>query len=333
MAARVSVAIVTYNSASQIAGCLATVLAQSLPPAEIVVWDNGSSDDSAARARAMGAEVLACDRNLGFAAGANAVIRRTTAPYVLLLNPDAYPAADYLARLHEAAESDPRIGSATGKLVRVPTGDGPRLIDSAGHVFYRNRTALNRGENEPDLGQFDEPGEVFGVCAAAALYRRAMLEDVRVGEEYFAGAFFAYLEDVDLDWRARLRGWRAWYVPAAVAVHERGHKGKRRMKHTAVLRHSVKNRYLMMLRNDRLGDVLRDLPAIAGIEILRLLDYALTQPGALRGYLDLPGLIRPALAARRQIQARRTVDARAVRRWLRPYPLRAKLREALGAPG
>src|SRR5262249_58653681 len=119
------------------------------------------------------------------------------------------------------------IGSLSGKLLRGDPVEGPSVIDSAGHVLYRNRTALNRGENEPDRGQFDEPAEVFGVCAAAALYRRAMLEDVRVGDDYFDSTFFAYLEDVDLDWRARLRGWKAWYAPAAVAIHERGHTGKR----------------------------------------------------------------------------------------------------------
>ncbi len=165
------------------------------------------------------------------------------------------------------------------------------------------------------------------ICAAAALYRRAMLEDVRVADEYFDSRFFAYLEDVDLDWRARLLGWTAYYVPAAVAYHERGHKGKRRMKHAGVLRHSLKNRYLMMLKNDRFADLLRDLPAIVGMEALRALDYAVTHPGALRGYADLVRLIGPALRSRRAIQGRRRVAAPALRRWMAPYPFRRKLRE------
>jgi GT2 family glycosyltransferase len=204
------------------------------------------------------------------------------------------------------------------------------VIDSAGHVLYRNRAALNRGENEPDHGQYDAAGEVFGVCAAAALYRRAMLEDVRIGEgEYFDSRFFAYLEDVDLDWRARLRGWKAYYVPGAIALHERGHKGKRRTKHAAVLRHSLKNRYLMVLRNDRWIDLVRDLPAIAAMEALRLVDYALTHPSALRGYLDLVPLLGHAAASRRAIQRRRAVEPAAIRGWLQPYPFRQKLREAL----
>jgi len=329
VASQVSVGIITYHSAGRIGRCLRSVLGQSLAPAEVVVWDNASADDSVAQARGLGVRVLTSERNLGFAAAANELIRQTAGAYFLLLNPDAYPAPDYLARLHAAAEADPRIGSLSGKLVRGDPAAGPVVIDSAGHVFYRNRSALNRGENEADRGQFDEPGEVFGVCAAAALYRRAMLDDVRVGGDYFDPAFFAYLEDVDLDWRARLRGWRAYYVPGAVAIHERGHQGKRRTKHPAVLRHSLKNRYLMMLRNDRLPDLLRDLPAIAGIELLRAVDYALTHPSALRGYLDLLPLLPGGLAARRQIQARRLTPPAALRGWLRPYPFRAKLRAAL----
>lgn len=329
MGGSVSVGIVAYNSARDLGACLEAVRGQTLPLGEVVVWDNASTDGSAEVARAGGATVVVSGENLGFAAAANELVRRTAGPYLLLLNPDASPMPDYLERLVSAAESDPRIGSVTGKLVRPAAGAGLPVIDSAGHILYRNRSALNRGENEPDRGQYDTAGEVFGVCAAAALYRRAMLDDVRIGEEYFDSRFFAYLEDVDLDWRARLRGWKAYYVPGALALHERGHKGKRRMKHVAVLRHSLKNRYLMMLRNDRWVDLARDLPAIAGMETLRLLDYAVTHPGALRGYLDLVALLGHVVASRRAIQGRRMAAAGAIRAWLQPYPFRQKLREVL----
>jgi hypothetical protein len=106
------------------------------------------------------------------------------------------------------------------------------------------------------------------------------------------------------------------------------------MKYPWALRHSLKNRYLMMVRNDRLGDVLRDLPAIAGMEALLVLDYLLTHPTALRGYVDLLRLLPRAAAARRAIQARRLAPAPTLRDWRRPYPIRRKIREAvLGIPG
>lgn len=161
-------------------------------------------------------------RNLGYAGAANRAIRESSGAYVLLLNPDVTLAPTFVERLPEVAERDPGIGSLTGKLLRRPAGPGECRIDSTGHVLYRSRWAADRGTGEPDRGQYDAPGEVFGVSDAAALYRRAMLEDVRVGAEYFPESFFAYLEDVDLDWRARLRGWRAYCVPGAVAHYARG---------------------------------------------------------------------------------------------------------------
>ena len=324
MTASVAVGIVTYDSAGYLPRCLDAVRAQSVAPAEVLVWDNGSADASVAVARARRIPVVAAGRNLGFAAAANELIRRTTADLLLLLNPDAYPDPEYLARTARVMERHAEVGSVTGKLLRAAPAGSP-VIDSTGHVLYRSRYVVNRGENEPDRGQYDTPGEVFGVCAAAALYRRAMLEDVRVGPDYFDPSFFAYLEDVDLDWRARLRGWRAYYEPSAVAWHERGHAGKRDTKNAVLLRHSLKNRYLMMLRNDRPGDILRDALAIAGMEGMRLADYALTHPAALRGYLDLLPLLRRAVVARRAIQRGRRVSPASMRPWLEPYPVRRAL--------
>jgi GT2 family glycosyltransferase len=328
--ANVTACVVTYNSARCLRRCLEALDAQSRQPAHVLVWDNASGDESAALAKRHGADVVLASTNVGFARAVNELIPRATTPYVLLLNPDAYLGPRYIELLERAADADPGIGSVTGKLVRpAPPGEIP-ILDSTGHVLYRNRVAVNRGENEPDRGQFDTAGEVFGTCAAAALYRRAMLEDVRVGNEYFDSTFFAYLEDVDLDWRARLRGWKAYYVPSAVAEHERGHKGDRRRQSALEIRHSLKNRYLMMVRNDRLADVLPDLGVILITEVLRLLDYGLSHPAALSGYIRALRLLRPAVAARRQIQARRLVDGAALRSWLQPYPLARKLRQRLG---
>ncbi len=318
----VSVCIITYNSESQVGQCLEALGAQTRKPAEVLVWDNASADRSAALAEGQGARVVRAQKNVGFARAANELIRLSSTPYVLLLNPDAYPHPHYLERLEQAAESDAAIGSVTGKLVRPGDPVETLVLDSTGHVLYRNRVPANRGANELDRGQYDAPGEVFGVCAAAALYRRAMLEDVRLGGEYFDSTFFVYLEDVDLDWRARLRGWKAYYVPTAVAVHERGHKGDRRRQSAREVHHSLKNRYLMMARNDRLVDLLPDLGVILTTEILRLLDYGLRRPTALSGYLHTLRLLPHLVATHRQIQRRRLVDGAALRSWLEPVALR-----------
>jgi GT2 family glycosyltransferase len=326
---KVTACIVTYNSERFLDRCLAALDMQTRRPAQVLVWDNASADGSAARAKAHGAEVILSASNVGFARAANELIERTTTPYVLLLNPDAYLQPRYIERLEQAAEADPAIGSLTGKLLRPARLGEIALLDSTGHVLCRNRVPMNRGENDPDLGQHDGPGDIFGVCAAAALYRRTMLDDVRVGTDYFDSTFFVYLEDVDLDWRAQLRGWRARYVPTAVAEHERGHTGKRRRQSALELRHSLKNRYLMMLRNDRLRDVLPHLGVILITEALRFVDYGLSRPTALSAYVQILALVPHAMASRRDIQRSRLADDQALRRWLEPYPFARKLRHRL----
>ena len=233
----------------------------------------------------------------------------------------------------ERSKPIPRSEAPPGSCSGASLPVAAPVLDSTGHVLYRNRVAANRGENEPDCGQYDTAGEVFGVCAAAALYRRAMLEDVRLGDDYFDSKFFVYLEDVDLDWRARLRGWKAYYVPTAVAIHERGHRGDRRRQTAPEIQHSLKNRYLLMIRNDRFADVLRDLAVILITEILRLLDYGLRRPAALSGYFRALRFLPHAVATHRQIHRRRLVGGAALRRWLEPVRFRRDVESALGRRG
>jgi GT2 family glycosyltransferase len=329
MTGKVSICIVTHNSEADVDRCLGALERQTRAPAEVLVWDNASADRSVALVERLGVPVVRAPENIGFARAANELIRRTTTPYVLLLNPDARLQPRYIEELERTAEADPAVGSVTGKLVRPARGGETPLLDSTGHVLHRNRVATNRGENEPDHGQYDTAGEVFGVCAAAALYRRAMLDDVRVDDEYFDSTFFAYYEDVDLDWRARLRGWKAYYVPSAVAEHERGHRGDERRRTAFAIRHSLKNRYVTMVRNDRPTDALRCAGSILVTEVLRFVNYGVSRPAALTGYVQVLRSLRHAVATRREIQRRRLIDGPALRRWLEPYPFRRELRRRL----
>jgi GT2 family glycosyltransferase len=327
--APVAAVVINYGGAADLPACLGSLRGQTRPPREIVVVDNRSPDDSVTllRARFPDVRLVPLDRNLGYAGGANVGIRETSAPYVLLLNPDVVLEPDFLAALIDCAERRTDAGSFTGKLLRPPGPTGPRIIDSTGHVLFRSRWIANRGEGEADTGRYDEPGEVFGVSGAAPLYRRAMLDDVRVDGEVFAESFFVYLEDVDLDWRARLLGWKALYVPTAVARHERGQKGGARRPDPAILRHSLKNRYLLMLRNDRLRDVLQDAWAILPLEPVRILDFLVTAPRSLGGGLDLLRLLPATLRQRRAIRRRVRISRREFRRWLRPVPDRGTVLE------
>jgi GT2 family glycosyltransferase len=321
----VSVAVVNWNGAHDLPACLTSVLGQTVP-VDVAVYDNASTDGSAdlVARRFPGVRLVRLRENLGYAGAANRAIEGSTAEFILLLNPDVSLAPMFVERLLTAARADPRIGSLTGKLLMAPAEEPPR-IDSTGHVLFRTRWAVNRGQGEPDRGQHDTPGDVFGVPGAAALYRRAMLEDVRVGREYLAESFFVYLEDVDLDWRARLRGWRAWYVPAAAGFHRRGHRGRASMKDPRILRHGLKNHCLLLVRNDTVGDLLRDLPGVILTELARAAAYGRARPSAWLGYWDALRLLPRSLRERRVIQGRRTVPPEAFRPWLAAGAFRHRL--------
>jgi GT2 family glycosyltransferase len=333
----VSVVVINFNGGDLLTGCVEQVLAQTHAAVEIVVVDNRSWDDSAAtiRRRFPQVRLIESSRNLGYAGAANVAVRESSSPYLLLLNPDVLLAPTFLDQLVRAAEERPQAGSFTGKLLRRSHHAGPPVIDSAGHEMFRNRWAVNRGEDQEDVGQYDQVEEVFGVCGAAPFYRRDMLQDVRVGDQVFAESFFLYLEDVDLDWRARLRGWKAYYVPTAVAYHERGFKAGSRSQDAAILRHAVKNRYLMMLRNDSVADLLLDAWAVLPTEILRALDLALWSPRSLREYLGIWRLLRQTLTERRAIRQGARASRQEMRRWISGVPDRrrvaARLRWLIGS--
>jgi GT2 family glycosyltransferase len=322
----VSVIIVNWNGARTLPAVLQAVRAQRYQPIEIIVVDNGSRDGSLTALEADGSvRLIKNERNLGFAAANNQALAVARGEFVLLLNNDAILTPDYLGALVADLKSDSRRGSACGKLLRPVDGRGLATIDSAGHVMYRNLWPTNRGEGEPDGPDYDHSMEVFGVCAAAGLYSRAMLDDVAIEGEPFDNTFFAYLEDVDLDWRARLRGWRSWYDADAVAYHERGGTGL--WFSTAIQRHILKNRLLMGIKNDGGPQLYRRLPGIVAFTAAKAVQNLLTRPGALLGFVDVVRLLPSTLKKRRLIQQNRRVEPGELERWYQPYPYRRKLRE------
>lgn len=321
----VSVIVVNWNGRRFLKPCLESVRAQQYQPIEIIVVDNGSTDGSIAELSAdPGVRLIKNPGNTGFAVANNQGMAAASGEFVLLLNNDALLRPDYVARLVADLTAEPRRGSATGKLLR-PSSDGAALIDSAGHVLHRNLWASNRGEGEPDGPPYDRAAEVFGVCAAAALYRRQMLDDVALDGEVFDANFFAYLEDADLDWRARLRGWRSWYDPEAIAFHQRGGSGL--WFSTRIQRHILKNRLLMFIKNDSGRQVYPRLPGILAFTAAKAVQLLLSRPGALLGFADVVRLMPVTLSKRRAIQRGRTVMPAAIEPWFQPYPYVQKIRE------
>jgi GT2 family glycosyltransferase len=305
---QVSVVVVSWNSADFLADCLASVRAQSLEPCQVIVVDNASRDDSPRLARQAGAEVLEAGENLGFCGGSNLGWSRCRGGAVLFLNPDVILERDYLERAAAVLEERPDVGMVAGKLLRF---DGVTL-DSAGQMLGRSRRTVERGYGLPDRGQFDDPGPVFSVCGAAALYRQRTLEEVALDGQVFDEDFFAFHEDLDLGWRASRRGWRGWYEPRARARHFRGSSdaarraGSRRRRLATLppelVYHAVKNRYLAMIKNDTAGALLADLPFLLGRELLIWGFLALRRPRAGLRVLADRGARRRAWARRRRLK-------------------------------
>jgi GT2 family glycosyltransferase len=308
----VSVNIVTFNSAGDIESCLKSLETQTFRNFRIRIFDNASTDGTAARAQGFDVEITRSDKNLGFAAAHNRLIRNSASDYVLVLNPDALLREDFLEHIVHDLAARPDAGSASGKLLRMDN----ITIDSTGIVMLRNQRHLDRGADQPDIGQFDKAGDIFGPSGAAALYRRTALEDTAIDGEYFDEDFFAYREDADLAWRMQLLGWSSIYIPKAVAQHRRRVTPERRSQLPEVINyHSVKNRFLLRI-NNMTGDLYRrDFWRITGRDTI-VVGYVLLREWTSApafGFLmrNLPRLWRK----RKVIQAKVRVQPGELCRW------------------
>lgn len=318
---RVTACVVSYNTRDHLPGCLDALRAQDHPALEVAVIDNASADGSAGlvATRFPDVRLLANDSNRGYAGAANQALRLAGDGALLLCNPDVRPAPDYIRHALAALRADPRTASVQGKLLRL-SRDGGRtdLIDTTGHQAFTTRLFRNRGEGEADAGQWDTAGEVFGVSGACALYRTAALHDVAVHGEAFDHDLFAFWEDVDLDWRLQMRGWRARYEPLAHGWHERGGAGARRS--ATVERLNFANRFLVVLKNDDPRALARALPGVLATSTLKAAELAVTVPAAFLGSFAHARLVPRILAKRRVIHAQATVPAGCVvARWFAPF--------------
>lgn len=322
----VSAVIVNWNHGGLLPSCLDALLAQDYSALEIVVVDNASSDGSPEWLpdRYPAVQLWRFPKNVGFAHALNTGVQNSRGEFVLSLNPDVVARPTFVRELVSAAhrERGAQVGMVAPKLL-VP-GESA-ILDSTGLFIDRRRRPYDRGQGQPDTGQHDADCEVFGACGAAALYRRDMLEDVAVDGESFDAGFFAYCEDADLSWRAQLLGWRSVYAPRAVATHDRGwgdtiRKRGRAHKGSQGPRLALRNRYLMVVKNDCLSHFVRDLPLILAAEVPRLAYLAITRPQTLLGLADLIRGLPSARAKRRQLRSRWRVEHGAIRHWFFARP-------------
>jgi len=202
----VSVTIVTYNSGRFIKRCLDSVLDQRYPYVEIIVVDNNSTDGTIDILEPFEdrVRIIYNEENSGFAAAQNQAIGASRGEWILTLNPDVLLLPNFIEALVQAGGVDPKVGTVCGKLLTMTSGfDFPEepVVDSTGIYFTPNLRHLDRGSLHPDNGDYRQYEFVFGATAAAALYRRDMIEDISIDGEFFDNDFFVYREDADVAWR------------------------------------------------------------------------------------------------------------------------------------
>ena len=329
----VSIILLNWNGKRFLHDCIQSVQTQTYQNVELIIVDNCSTDGSqnVLRQRNEEYQLFLNEKNLGYCGGANFGIHKAKGEYVLLVNPDVILSPDFLAQLVETAENKENVGILTGKLLRFDK----QTLDSTGQFLRRNLSPLERGYDEADTGQYEQPEYVFSSCGAVAFYRRAMLEVIQLEGEYFDETYFAFYEDLDIGWRSQLFGWKAYYVPEAVAYHYRGGglSEQKRKKHwfdalpflpdssfiqkpVFIQRHVMINRYLTLLKNASWRDVLLGLPAVLKFELL-LWGYVLcARPALFHILVELMKLLPEAMRKRRKIQSQKVVSSSYLRRYV-----------------
>jgi GT2 family glycosyltransferase len=304
---RVSAVVLNYNGRELLQVILPSLAAQAYRDFEIVVVDNGSSDDSESYLQEDWPQVRVVSTgpvNIGVSAALNVAIGAATGEFVALLNNDIELDPGWMGELVAALERHPEAGTAVGKLLNFyRRGE----LDGAGDVFSWGGEVRRRGYGEPDRGQYEQPQAIFGACGGAALYRGSALAAVGPIDE----ALYAYYEDADWSFRAQLRGYRCRYVPAAVAYHM-GSATLGAGPSDFNLYQAWRNSIWVVLKNYPALDLLRHAPALLFVQLRNLAIAVRRRRGLLwlRVWRDALRGLPAVLHKRREVQRSRRIARR-----------------------
>jgi GT2 family glycosyltransferase len=298
-----SILIPHFNGVHFLAPCFNALRAQTYPRLEVILIDNGSTDNSLEFTRHNFPEVKIVEtgQNLGYAA-LNYAFAQARGDIIVPLNNDTEVAPGWAQALVETLKKYPAAGMAASKMLLFDRRD---TLHSAGDAFGTNGIPLNRGVWQKDVGQFDNDTYIFGGCGGAVAYRRAMLEDIG----FFDEDFFMYLEDVDLNWRAQMAGYRAVFAPQAIVYHHLSASGGG----VIASYYTGRNTIFMLAKNLPAAIFRRHWPAIIKAQLKISVDALRAWRGQaararLRGQLaGLWGLPR-WLAKRKSVQQNKRVD-------------------------
>ena len=206
--AKITIIIPNYNGVHFMEPCLAALSRQTCQDFRLLVVDNGSGDGSVKWLKQHQIPAIFLPENRGFSGAVNAGIRMADTPYVILLNNDTEPEPDYVKELLRAIEASPRIFSVSPKMIQLYHKE---LMDDAGDMYSIMGWAYQRGVGQEET-RYNRPCHIFSACAGAAIYRRAVFDEIGLFDEMH----FAYLEDIDVGYRAKIAGYYSLYCPRSL---------------------------------------------------------------------------------------------------------------------
>ena len=251
----ITVVIPNYNGEKYLCNCLKALKERTSFSTDIIVVDNGSTDNSIKLAKAAYPEIqyVMLEKNYGFSKAVNEGIKQAKTAYVILLNNDTEVREGFVEELFYAISVQKKAFSVEAKMLSL---SNPEKIDSAGTFYNGFGWARARGKGK-DASGYQEACETFAACAGAAIYRKSLLE--RLG--YFDENYFAYLEDIDVGYRARLSGYRNYYEPKAKVLHAgSGTSGSR--YNSFKVRISARNNVYLIYKNMPLGQIVVNSPLL-----------------------------------------------------------------------
>ncbi len=237
----ISIIIPNYNGAEHLEVCLKSISLQTISDYELIVVDNGSTDNSISLIHSQSQEIAVyqLNENKGFAAAVNYGITKSNGRYIALLNNDIELDTNWLSKLVEVLESNNELGSVACKMLNYFDRS---TIDAAGDVLTKAGNIIGRGFGEKDIGQYNTINYVFGACAGAGMYRRKVFDDVGFYDE----DYFAWFEDADHSFRSQMFGYKCQYVPTAICYHKRGATAKK-MSDLSVRLHARNHLYYLLI--------------------------------------------------------------------------------------
>ena len=309
----ISVLVVNWNGRHFLEDCLGGLRRQTFRDFETILVDNGSSDGSAHYVRHHFPEVrlIAIQENLGFTGGNIVGYEQAGGQLIVLLNNDTEPHSRWLEEIHKASLLFPQAGSFASKMMYF---DKRERIENCGFSLGTAGTTIDLGRDELDNAKWITPREVFGACGGAVAYRRIMLDDIG----FLDPDFFMVYEDVDLSFRAQLRGYTCIYIPTAVVFHRyRASLGKRP---ALQVYYSQRNIEYVYLKNMPVALILRSSLQRFLYEIGAAVYFFRLGAGTafLKGKWDVIKHFPSLLRKRRQIQLSRTLNDDEIRARLTP---------------